>query len=273
MIGTWMTCGRAILAAAALGLVALGAPQASADVLAPAVKRLGAASPTHVLFVGNSYFYYNDSLHNHVRRMVAAAGLQTEKAMKYKSATIGGAALFDHPLDHYLEPGKLRVKGPFQVVVLQGGSAAPLSDERRGKFSETVRDFAGKIMAAGGEVALYMTHGYVPPHKKARADMIRDIETLYVEAGNAVGGLVIPVGLAFEEAYRRRPEIVLHQSHDGSHPSLLGTYLAASVVFYSLYGQTPVGNAYDYFGKVPAEDVRFLQEVAADTVEAFYARQ
>ena len=27
-------------------------------------------SPDRVLYIGNSYLYYNDSLHNHVRRML-----------------------------------------------------------------------------------------------------------------------------------------------------------------------------------------------------------
>ena len=42
---------------------------------------------------------------------------------------------------------------------------------------------------------------------------------------------VIPVGLAFEEAYRQRPGVKLHKDFDGSHPDLLGTYLAACVTF------------------------------------------
>ena len=48
-------------------------PVALAATPAPAVKAPQVDNPTRVLFVGNSYFYYNDSLHNHVQRMVAAA--------------------------------------------------------------------------------------------------------------------------------------------------------------------------------------------------------
>ena len=40
-----------------------------ADVVGNLVK-LENPNPTRVLFIGNSYLYYNDSLHNHVRRMV-----------------------------------------------------------------------------------------------------------------------------------------------------------------------------------------------------------
>ena len=34
------------------------------------VTELKNKSPEKVLYIGNSYLYYNDSLHNHVRRML-----------------------------------------------------------------------------------------------------------------------------------------------------------------------------------------------------------
>ena len=37
----------------------------------PQVKSLKGLKPSRILFVGNSYLYYNDSLHNHVKRMAA----------------------------------------------------------------------------------------------------------------------------------------------------------------------------------------------------------
>ncbi|MFL0356193.1 DUF4886 domain-containing protein [Erythrobacter sp. GH1-10] len=239
----------------------------------PQVRRLTAERPTHILFVGNSYLYYNDSLHNHVERMAVAAGLFHESEPEYKSATIGGAALFDHNIDHLLEPGNLRVDRPFDVVIMQGGSAAPLSPDRRMRFAETAETYAARVRAMGGEPVLYMTHAYVFPHPRAREDMIEDIASLYIETGNRIGALVIPVGLAFDEAYRRRPDISLHASFDGTHPSMLGTYLAACTVLASIYGANPIGNSYDYFGEVPAEDALFLQQVAQDTVLKFYRRE
>lgn len=238
----------------------------------PEITHLAQERPTHILFVGNSYFYYNDSLHNHVQRMAIEAGLFKESDLEYKSATIGGAALFDHNIDHLLDPGNLRVDRPFEVVIMQDGSAAPLSNERRRRFAETVELYAGKVRAAGGEPVLYMTHAFVPPHPRYRPGMIQDIASMYIGAGNKIDALVIPVGLAFEEAYHRRPDIKLHTSFDGTHPSMLGTYLAASTVFASIYGVSPVGSNYDYFGEVAADDARFLQEVAQDTVVSFYGR-
>jgi hypothetical protein len=95
---------------------------------------------------------------------------------------------------------------------------------------------------------------------------------MYVEVANEIGALVIPAGLAFEEAYRRRPDIKLHFELDGSHPSLLGTYLAACTVYATLYGRRSEGNVYDYQGTIPQEDTLFLQKVADDTVAKFFGQ-
>ncbi len=246
------------------------APAAAA--VAPAVKAPQVDTPKRVLFVGNSYLYYNDSLHNHVQRMVVAGAPALVKALQFKSSTIGGSNLAHHDINHLTEPGRIGVNLPFELVILQDGSAAPLSEKRRALSRAKVREFSDVIRKRGGQVALYMTHTFVPPHKQARAENIRLTENHYLAAGNAVNALIIPVGLAFEEAYRQRPDIKLHKDYDGTHPDLLGTYLAACVVYASVYGKSPVGNAYDYYGKVGKEDAAFLQQVAEDTVKKFYER-
>ncbi len=239
----------------------------------PVVAELAREAPTHLLFVGNSYLYYGDSVHNHVRRMVIAAGLHDADALTYKSATIGGAALRDHNIDHLLAPENLRVDRPFQAVILQGHSAAALSTEGRSRFATAATRFAEAIKAAGGEPVLYMTHAYVEPHRRASPDMIEAVASLYIETGNEIGALVIPVGLAFEEAYRRRPDLSLHTAFDGSHPNQEGTYLAAATVFASLYDASPVGLDYTYFGAIDPATAVFLQEVAESVTREFFARE
>ncbi len=238
----------------------------------PQLKRLAVDAPKRILFVGNSYFYYNDSLHNHVRGLAIAGDTSIEKALQYKSATIGGAPLSHHNVQYLLAPGSLGMKQPYEVVILQGNSADAMADASRASFREKAVEFNTVIVKTGAGTALYMTHAYVKPNKSASPDMIRKIEDMYVSVGNEIGALVIPVGLAFEEAYRRKPDIRLHKDYDGSHPELIGTYLAACVVYASLYGKSPVGNSYDYYGRVEKETAAFLQQVAQDTVRRFYGR-
>ena len=236
----------------------------------PSVKSLTVTNPSHLLFVGNSYLYYNNSLHDHLRRMVISAELHDHNDTNFKSATINGARLNHHDVANYLKPGQLGIDELFQVVILQGHSSAALTEENRAQFEIAVEQHAKSIRNRDGEVALYMTPAYVFPHKHQRNGLIRDIESLYLDMGNKVDALIIPVGLAFEESYRRRPNLQLHDAHDGTHPSLLGTYLGAATVFASLYSQSPVGNQYDFFGAIDAETRLFLQQVAQDTVKNFY---
>lgn len=254
-------------------LAAVLTASAAAFAAAPAVKAPKPDTPKRVLFVGNSYFYYNASLHFHARRVALAADSAWAKAFEYKSATIAAAPLAHHNIEHLITPGNLGVKEPFELVILQGNSTDALSERGRKGFSEKAKEFSEMIAKRGGMTALYMTPAHVKPSKRAAdTEMMRKTEELYVSVGNEIGALVIPVGLAFEEAYRRRPDIQLHQPYDGSHPTLLGTFLGAYTVYATLYGKSPVGNGYDFHGQVSAEDAAFLQQVADDTVKKFFGR-
>ena len=258
-----------LLAAVVLGVV--GTPPGLAASPVPAIRTPQVDSPKRVLFVGNSYMYYGDSLHNHVRRMVDAGGIAPLDSLEYKSSTIGGAALEHQPVDWLTTPGRIGVRQPFELVIMQGGSGEPLSPKRAARFREVLAEYNKLVRARGGKVALYMTHAYTSKHPQFKPENIRLTETMYVEAGNEIGALVIPVGLAFEEAYRRHPELVLHKS-DGTHPTLIGTYLAASTVYAAVYGRSPVGNPYNYEGAIDNATAKMLQQVAQDTVERFYRR-
>lgn len=239
----------------------------------PQVQQAQVDTPRRVLFVGNSYFYYNDSLHNHVQRMVVAAGVLKDKDIQYKSSTIGGASLAHQPVEWITEPGRIGVKEPFELVILADGSSQPLSEQRRASSRQWIREHAQTIRRRGGAVALYMTHAYVAPHRETRPENLPLTAQHYVDAGNEIRALVIPVALAFDEAYKRRPGIMLHVDFDGSHPSLLGSYLAACVTYASVYAKPCKGNSYDYYGRIKADDAAFLQEVGDDVVRRFFSRK
>ncbi|HMS28185.1 MAG TPA: hypothetical protein PKC80_12555 [Burkholderiaceae bacterium] len=255
------------------GLFTLAISHSAAHALAPSVTQPQVQNPARVLFVGNSYFYYNNSLHNHVRRMVGASNAELDKRIQYKSATIGGASLDHHNIDWLTQTGRIGVKEPFELVILAGNSGDALKDASRAKFAQTVAQHNQVITNRGGKTALYMTPAYVPPHKELNPNNVRKIENMYVQVANDIQAIVIPVGLAFEEAYRRYPELKLHDKEDGSHPSPLGTYLAACTVVASLYSTSPVGNPYTMYGAIPTETATQLQQVAQDVVRQFFGRK
>ena len=239
--------------------------------MGPWTAAIAAASPlTRVLFVGNSYLYYNDSLHNHVERMAQERYPDTPgRLFQFKSATIGGARLKHHNLDWLLAPGQIGVDLPFQVVIMQGGSFEPLTDRARKGFIDTTVAYAQKVRQIGAVPMLYMTHAYVAPHDAVDEKMIGVVSKTYIEAGQAAQAQVIPVGLAYERSYKERPDFSLHADFDGTHPNLRGTYLGACVVFLSLFDDDESNLTYDYYGRLPQDEARYLQRVARQTVDAF----
>ena len=239
----------------------------SSDIKINALKN---KNPERVLYIGNSYLYYNDSLHNHVRRMLEEDYLKEIDTTNYKLVTISGSRSWHHNVDHPLNHKKIRAKKPFELVIIQGGSGETDTKSERKVFSDSVEEIVNKVHASGAEAALYMIHAYVAPHKNTNPKMIRDIKKMYIEAGNKNNALVIPVGIAFENAYTAMPDIELHKPFDGSHPSLLGTYLAACVVFGSITQKSPSGLNYNYFNTIDDSDREFLQRIAHETIEDFY---
>lgn len=227
-------------------------------------------NPERVLYIGNSYLYYNDSLHNHVRRMLEEIYANDIDRGNYKLVTISGSRSWHHNINYVLNYKNLGAEKPFELVIFQGGSGETDTDSERKIFADTTKDMINTIRKSGAEAALYMIHAYVEPHENANPKMIKDIKQMYVDAGNKNNALVIPVGIAFENAYKAQPDIVLHKPFDGSHPSLLGTYLASCVVFASITQKTPIGIKYNYFDEISDSDKIFLQKIAHSTVEEFF---
>lgn len=240
--------------------------------LAPVIKQSPVKSPQRVLFLGNSLVYYNGGLQTHTHRLAAAGTPPINVRSGFKSAHITGADLGQYPIEFLVTPGNLGLKQPFDIVVLAGNSQDAMSVTGRDEYLQKVKEFDAVIRKHGGRTALYWLPAVVKPHPRAESDMFERTCDMMLSAGNEMGALVIPVGLAFREAYRQRLGIALQMGYDGNHPTLAGQYLAACVVFASLYGQSPVGNPYDYFGALDKETKEFVQEVAHEFVRKCYAR-
>lgn len=238
---------------------------------APLVKQPPIDTPERVLFVGNSLMYYNGGLQTHTHRMAAAADVKYSKLKDgFKSLHITGANLEQYPIDYMVTPGNLGIKQPFQLALLAGSAKDPGTPEGVANYKRKVREWDVAMKKQGGKIALIWLQTFVD--KGWDQDTFRRNGEMVVATANEVGALVIPVGPAFEESYRRRPDLKLQMGYDGYHPTLAGQYLSAAVVFASLYGRSPVGNSYDYFGALDKPTAAFLQQVAADTVKKFYAQ-
>lgn len=213
--------------------------------------------PKNVLFVGNSYFYYNNILHNHVLNLLRS----TDPAGGYTaaSATISGAPLSLHDVDALLSSHKRK---EFDAVIMADCSWCSVDPQRKPAFAETVAKDVAIVRKHGAEPVLFMTWAYAD-----KPEMTQRLAEVYTAAGNVNDTLVIPAGLAFARARTQRPELALHVP-DKSHPSPAGTYLAACVVIASVYRRSPVGNR--YHADLDDKTAAFLQDVAQTTVQDYY---
>lgn len=238
----------------------------------PAVRKSPVESPQRVLFVGNSLMYYNGALQTHTHRIAAAAEPPINVRDGFKSVHITGAYLHHYPIEFLVTPGNLGFKEPFQLVVLAGSIQEAMSDAGRARYRQKVIEYDAIIRKHGGRTALLWLPAVVKPNPLAGSDMFTKSQEMMLSVGNEVGALVIPVALAYHNAYRQRPEIKLQMGYDGSHPTVAGQYLAAAVVYGSLYGKSAVGNPYDYFGALDPDTKAFVQKIADETVRTFFGR-
>lgn len=260
-----MNARKFVIQAIAVSILAVVAWRPALSEAQPAVR--DAPAPKTMLFIGNSFVYYNNSLHNHVRKLVQSLDPENAKAYFFKSMTISGSYLADHVLGAegmiagYTHKKK---KGPWELVVLQGQSREPINKKKADQFRESAQGLDAMIRAAGSRTVLFMTWAY-----KDKPAMAKPLQDAYTRMGNELKALVIPVGLAFDLARATDPAMELH-AEDKRHPSPLGTYLTASVFYATLYGKSPVGAPYTA-GLGDAE-AKFAQTIAWKAVRQYFKR-
>jgi len=239
-----------------------------------------------VLYVGNSYTYFNN-LPDLVEGI--SEGLDGP-IVRGVAHTHGGATLRRHLEDGHL-PG-IFSQGPddggeWDWILLQEQSA--LGTRYAGDsgvlgspdaFQSATREMVGMIRVEGATPALYMTWA-----EEAFPTQSETLSRAYRSIGTELGVPVAGVGEAWAEVRRVRPEFNLYFS-DGSHPNAAGSYLAACVIYTMLTGRNPLGAPreitgapWDFAGRVewpqqtilvslsPA-DAEFLQSIAWQVVGA-----
>ncbi|HET6778115.1 MAG TPA: hypothetical protein VFH26_04455 [Gemmatimonadales bacterium] len=213
-----------------------------------------------VLFIGNSLTYFND-----LPGTVAGLAQRTNVTMHVASVAGPNLALIDH-VEGSSNALEVIGQGSWHYVVLQQGpSALPVS---RDTLVLATRLLASHIEAVGARTALLMVWPEL-----SRFMVFDDVGDSYRAAAAEVGGLFLPAGEAWRAAWVSDPQLPLY-GPDGYHPSELGTYLAALVVYEGITGndsrelpdEAIVGGR--NIG-VPGSRVRLLQEAAHETVTRF----
>ncbi len=214
--------------------------------------------PHRLLFVGDSFTFCNGGMDRHVKLLAASA--PRPRDITTDSATQGGATLKilnGKPSVHE----KIR-SGAYDVVILQD-DIPELTEHSPAPFFEHARLFNQEIRNAGSRAALFMAW----PYERLNWVTLPEIAQAHRDISRELGVPVAPVGMAFERALAQRPALAM-LGPDKEHESIHGTYLAANVIYATLYGENPSGCTYRPAG-VSEEEAAFLQRIAWESVQAW----
>lgn len=170
--------------------------------------------------------------------------------MKARIITISSGRLSYHDVEQYMGPHEMDpyakkdekgnlINPMFDVVILQGMSTEPIVVDTWARQNK-------------------------PEDTKKLADAI-------ITAANENDAIVLPVGLAFAESLKQRPDLLMHQK-DKSHPTAAGSYLYGAMLYGLLFKKSPEGMTYlgECEKPLKPEDAKFLQKLAWDVLTDFY---
>src|ERR1700716_4323805 len=268
-----------VLAAAGWGAAGpMAALAQTQPVVRPVVTSLGPDFPKTGIFIGNSFFYYNNGLPGHLSLMEKAADPAHKQDYRNTMVTIGVSGFDWHDVESYFRPNAIgnysfdddnnvvfnKLDKLFDVAVMMDCSQCPIHPKLKPVFTAYAKKNSEIMRAHGARPVFFMSWAYAD-----KPEMTAPLAEAYTIAGNENNALVIPAGLAFARAISKQPELNLY-APDKRHPSLAGTYLATCVVFASLTGRSPVGNS--YLAGIDAPTATFLQNVAWETVQEYYGK-
>src|ERR1044072_3713378 len=265
-----------VIAVTLAAIVATAIP-AQAQTL-PAVTSFGPDFPKTGIFIGNSFFYYNNGLPGHLSLMEKAADPDHKQDYRNTMVTIGGSGFDWHDVESYFRPNAIgsysfdennnvvfnKLDKLFDVAIMMDCSQCPIHPQLNSVVTDYARKDSDTARAKGARPVFFMSWAYAD-----KPEMTAPLAEAYTVAGNANNALVIPAGLAIARAIGKQPELNLY-APDKRHPSLAGTYLATCVVFAAMTGRSPVGNS--YLAGIDEPTARFLQNVARETVQEYYGK-
>jgi hypothetical protein len=254
MLARLLPHARAARRSCCVALLAIGSLMGclpKEEVLAPLP-----AGGIRVLFVGNSLTYYNN-----LPGTLIDLALTSGDTIRAVMVAYPDFALVDHLRQGTAQQAIASTAWNF-VVLQQGPSSVQVN---RDSLIAMTRLFDAPIRQAGAKPALFS----VWPQTANAATFPRAIES-YQLAATAVNGVYLPVGAAWQAALAEDPSLPLYDP-DGLHPSALGTYLAALVMYERMTGKDArlLPSRAVVAGRVLAETpervVRRLQEIAHGT--------
>lgn len=190
-------------------------------------------TPEKILFIGNSYTFFNNGLEYHLKKYIAEDTLI--RITSVEEIAKGGYTLENHWNDTAtINKITSRV---WDIIILQEQSYRPVNEKE--KMITYVEKFDSLIKSTGEtKLFLFMTWAY-----KDYPEMVYPLSESYNEAAKNLRAAVVPVGWAWDELIKSNDTLNLYYS-DGQHPNIIGTFYTASIFYKILFHNDPRINEY-----------------------------
>lgn len=225
-----------------------------------------------ILYIGNSYTYYHD-LPKMVHDIAANIALDFRLKIIYKAFTPGGCTLKKH-LKQADELEAIK-EGIWDYVILQEQSVAPARSTdvvlRETYPYAHQLDSLVHVYNPQARVVFYMTWGHKDgcqePHEgypliSTYQGMQDRLIVSYLEMAYKNNAWCAPVGIVWKRVRAERPYCSLYWP-DCSHPSVIGTYLAANTIFATIFQKNYQTT---FTAGLESELAEYIQQVAQQTV-------
>lgn len=216
----------------------------------------------NVLFLGNSLMFYND-----MPALFASIAKAEGREVNVRSVTKGSATISDFA-DESTKVGSVAIpllkEQTWDYVVIEPSRRiSPYENSVRDAELASAKKLRLLAQAAGGDLLLYSVWGndngrvieyraespiYFPEverHAMERKPHAEFLHRVNLEFSAALGGVrVAPAGKAFESCIEKHPELELYHT-DRRHPSPIGSYLAAAVIYATIFGEPVTSIPYE----------------------------
>ena len=204
----WLFGAKALVGLLGAALIALATMPASAQVK-PTVMESGVEHPHSAIYIGNSFFYYNNSLHNQVTRLIHAG--DPKYRFRSTSVTISGSGSDWHDVGSYFRPNAIgrysfntkneivfnKLDRLFDLAIMMDCSQCPVHPQLKAVFFEQMKQHADTVRKHGTKPVFFMSWAYADA-----PEMTAQLADAYTTAANNSDAFVIPAGLAFAQVDR-----------------------------------------------------------------------
>ena len=232
-----------------------------------------AQDTTKILFIGNSFTYYNN-----MPQMFKAFADSAHKPVYIVQQTPGGISVGDIAqgnLAHANNPVVYHLirSTKWDVVVIQDNQGRFMRDSAQFPSVTASRVVEGHIQLMDSvkahescaKVVLFggwaFKNGY-PPYGNTGIELIHHILTNYVVLNDSMNEVIAPIGEAWIKAINTQTMDLWDT--DETHPSPSGSYLTASVIFSTIFNQQT--KLLNYTGGLSATDSYSLRACADSAV-------